>query len=95
MTEIIDKFTKMILMLKGNNQALGEENETMILLYYIPSDYHVVINALQYTSVVPKFDLVVTSIKVRELELNTFKRTSNSSNLYAKEKNRKEKGKQE
>lgn len=67
MIENIDEFSKMILMLKGSNQAL------------------------EYTSVVFKFDLVVPSIKARELELNAFKRIGNDSNLCAKEKTEKKK----
>ena len=63
----------------------------MILLNSLPEEYHVVKNALQYTGVVPKLDLVIFGIKARELELNASKR--NGSNLFVKGKtNRKNTG---
>lgn len=68
--ENLDEFTKMTLMLKGTDQALGETNEAMILLNLLPMDYLVVKNALQYTGTVPKLDLVIAGIKAKELVLN-------------------------
>lgn len=88
----IDKFTKMVLMLKGIDQALGEMNETMILLNSLPTEYQVIKNALQYTIIVPEFELVVVGIKVRELELNAQKWFGNDNNLFAKEKQIRKKG---
>lgn len=43
---------------------------------------------MQYTNIVPKFDLVVGGIKVKELELNAQK-IGNKRNLFAKEKTEK------
>ena len=56
----------------------------MILLNSIPAEYFVVKNALQYTGIVPKIELIVSGLKVRELELNANRKTGN--NLYAKGK---------
>ena len=91
MDENIDEFTRLALLLRGTDQALGDSSEAMILLNSLPEEYHVVKNALQYTGVVPKLDLVIFGIKARELELNASKR--NGSNLFVKGKtNRKNTG---
>ena len=84
MDENIDEFTKMTLLLKGTDQALGDSSEAMILLNSLPPEYQVVKNALQYTGTVPKLDLIISGIKARELELNANKRNGNS--LYVKGK---------
>ena len=84
MDENIDEFTKMTLLLKGTDQALGDSSEAMILLNSLPPEYQVVKNALQFTRTVPKLDLIISGIKARELELNANKRNGNS--LYVKGK---------
>ena len=61
----------------------------MILLNSIPAEYFVVKNALQYTGIVPKIELIVSGLKVRELELNANRKTGN--NLYAKGKTERKK----
>ena len=73
MDENIDEFTKMTLLLKGTDQALGDSSEAMILLNSLLPEYQVVKNALQYTGTVPKLDLIISGIKARELELNANK----------------------
>ena len=44
MDENIDEFTRLTLMLRGTNQALGDTSEAMILLNSLPDHYHVVKN---------------------------------------------------
>ena len=87
MDENIDKFTRLALLLRGTDQALGDISEAMILLNSLPDDYDVVKHALRYTSIVPSSDLVIMGIKARELELSTSKKSRN--NLYVKSKNEK------
>ena len=70
MDENVDKFTRLTLMLRGIIQALGDTSEAMILLNSLPDDYHVVKNALQYISIVPKLELVIFGIKASKLELH-------------------------
>ena len=82
--ENVDEFTRLTLLLKGTDQAFDESTEAMILLNSIPAEYFVVKNALQYTGIVPKIELIVSGLKVRELELNANRKTGN--NLYAKGK---------
>ena len=61
----------------------------MILLNSLPDDCRVVKNALQYTGIIPKLELVISGNKARELELHASKR--NGNNLFVKGKtNRKE-----
>jgi len=74
MEENIDEFTKLALLLRGTDQALGNSSEVMILLNSLPDDYDVVKHALRYTGITPSLDLVISGIKARELELNTFKK---------------------
>ena len=85
MNENIDEFTRLALLLRGTNQALGDASEAMILLNSLPDEYNVVKHALQYTEIVPSLDLVIFGIKARELELNTSKKSGN--NLFVKEMN--------
>ena len=80
----IDEFTKLILMLRETSLALGDTSKAMILLNSLPDDYNVVKHALQYTSIVPTLELVISGIKARELELHTSKKPS--SNLFVKGK---------
>jgi len=80
----IDEFTKLTLLLRGIDQALGDTSETMILLNVLPDDYNVVKHALQYIGIVPTLELVISGIKARELELHTSKRSGN--NLFVKGK---------
>ena len=87
MDENIDEFTKLALLLRGTDQALGDSSEAMILLNSLPNDYDVVKHALQYTGITPSLDLVISGIKARELELNTSKKSGN--NLFAKGKQEK------
>lgn len=63
----LDEFTKMTLILKGTDQALEETIEAMLLLNLLPNEYLVVKNALQYTRLVPKLDLLIVGIKSKEL----------------------------
>ena len=90
MDENIDEFTKMTLMLKGTDQALDDSTEAMILLNSLPVEYQVVKNALQYTGIVPKLDLIISGVKARELELNSNRKSGN--NLYVKGRTEKKKG---
>lgn len=46
-TENLDEFLKMTLILKGTNQELGDTSLAMILLNSLTNDYQVVKNALQ------------------------------------------------
>jgi len=87
MDENIDEFTRLALLLRGTDQALGDSSEAMILLNSLPDEYDVVKHALRYTGIVPSLDLVVSGIKARELELGTSKKTGN--NLFVKSKNEK------
>ena len=87
MDENIDEFTRLALLLRGTDQALGDSSEAMILLNSLPDEYDVVKHALRYTGIVPSLDLVVSGIKARELELGTSKKTGN--NLFVKGKNEK------
>ena len=64
MDENIDKFTKLTLLLRGTDQALGDSSEAMILLNSLPDDYDVVKHALRYTGINPSLDLVISSIKL-------------------------------
>lgn len=84
MDDNIDEFTKMTLLLRGTEKALGETSEFMILLNSLPNDYVVLRNVVQYTGNEPKLELVISCIKVRELELHANKR--NDINLYVKSK---------
>ena len=85
--ENIDEFTRLALLLRGINQALGDTSEAMILLKSLPDDYHIVKHALRYIGIVLSLDLVIFGIKVRELELSTYKKLGN--NLFVKSKNEK------
>ena len=80
----IDEFTKLTLLLRGIDQALGDTSETMILLNVLPDDYNVVKHSLQYIGIVPTLELVISGIKARELALHTSKRPGN--NLIVKGK---------
>ena len=84
MDENIDEFTKLTLLLRGTDYALGDTSEAMILLNSLRDDFNVVKHALQYTGIVPTLDLVISRIKARELELNTSKKSTN--NLFVKGK---------
>lgn len=92
MDENIDECTQIILMLESIDHSLDEGNEIMILLNSLLGDYQILKNALQYNSSLPKVDLVVARIYVRELELNALKSTRNGSNLYTKGKTKKKMG---
>ena len=87
MDENIDKFTRLALLLRGTDQALGDTSEAMILLNSLLDDYDVVKHVLRYTSIIPSLDLVILGIKARELELGTSKKSKN--NLFVKSKNEK------
>ena len=84
MDENIDEFTRLALLLRGTDQALGDTSEAMILLNSLPEEYNVVKHALQYTGIVPSLDLVISGIKARELELNSSKKPAN--NLFVRGK---------
>ena len=73
MDKNIDEFTRLTLLLRGIDQALGDINEAMILLNCLPDEYNVVKHALQYTRIIPSLDLVISGIKARVLKLNTLK----------------------
>ena len=47
MDENIDEFTKLALLLRGADQALGDTSEAMILLNSLPNDYDVVKHTLR------------------------------------------------
>lgn len=83
MDENIDEFTRLTLLLRGTDQALGDTSETMILLNSLPKDYNVN-HALQYIGIVPRLELVIFEIKARELKMNTSKKPR--SNLFVKRK---------
>jgi len=84
MNENIDEFTRLALLLRDTDQALGDTSDFMILLNSLSDDYNVFKHALQYTGIVPSLDLVIYGIKARELELNTSKKLGN--NLFLKGK---------
>ena len=46
MDENIDEFTRLALLLRGTDQALGDSSEAMVLLNSLPEEYHVVKNTL-------------------------------------------------
>ena len=78
MDENIDEFTRLALLFRGTDQALGDSSEAMILLNSLPDNYNVVKHALRYTGIVYSLDLVISSIKARELELGTSKKFGNN-----------------
>jgi len=82
MDKNIDEFTRLILLSRGTDQALGDTSEPMILLNSLSEDYNVVKHLLQY--IIPRLELVIFGIKARELELNTSKKLGN--NLFIKGK---------
>lgn len=84
MDENADEFTRLALLLRSTDQALGDTSEAMILLNSLLDEYDVVKHALRYTRIVPSLDLVISGIKARELELNTTKKSGN--NLFVKAK---------
>ena len=48
----------------------------------MPDDYHVVKNALQYTGIIRKLELVISGIKAIDMKLNAQKR--NENNMFVK-----------
>ena len=82
--ENLDELLKMTLVLKGTDLALSETSLSMILLNSIPENYQVVKDAFQYTGTMPSFDLIVTGLKTREIELKNQKRSG--TNLFVKSK---------
>ncbi|GAB2274337.1 hypothetical protein Dimus_039084 [Dionaea muscipula] len=81
----LDEFMKLILILKGTDQAIDDTSQAMILLQSLPTEYDVVKNSLKYSGMTPTVELVISGLKARELELNIDKRTG-SDLLFVKGK---------
>lgn len=78
----VDELLKLNLLLKGAEHEVDSTSLAVILLNVVSDDYMVVKNSVQYTGITPSFDLVVSGLKARELELKL--RKNSSSGLFVK-----------
>lgn len=66
----------------GENDALSDENQAIILLNSLPNSFEEVKAAIKYGRTAITFDEVVSALRSRDLELKTEKSTSSNGENY-------------
>ena len=94
LTENLDEFKKVVYEFKSLKVKLSDENETFVLLNSLPEAYKEVKNALKYGRKSVKTDVILSTLKTRELEIqSSHKENQSGDGLFIKGKPQNSQGK--